>query len=376
MPFALEGPKWGDSTYGTRATVTWSFADLDLEPTLAQTYSGYPDFTATISGPFRDLVRGAFATWDEIADIDFVEVADSTASNIRLGEHPIDGRASPGENSTVGTANYWYSGGVFQTVAIEFDVDAFDTTQVFFNTALHEIGHGLGLDHSTAPADVMYPVQNAQNAGGLSVGDMSGARRLYTGGSTFEGGAANDLLIGGAGPDLIVGRGGDDLVRGGDGAELVFGGDGADLVYGNAGADIVYGNVGQDTLYGGQANDALYGGQNDDLIYGNLQNDVLYGGRGNDVLYGGQGNDLMAGGLGDDTLIGGPGADRYFFNLNNGRDLILGFSGAEGDKLDFGGQTYTAVDDGNGGTLFTLSGGGTVDIAGVSPGAVNPSLFA
>jgi hypothetical protein len=33
-------------------------------------------------------------------------------------------------------------------------------------------------------------------------------------------------------------------------------------------------------------------------------------------------------------------------------------------------------DDGNGGTLFTLSGGGTVDLAGVAPGTVSPAFFA
>ena len=376
MPYTLIGPKWGGATYGTRATVTWSFADLDLEPALAQTYAGYPNFTATISGGYRDLVRGAFSVWDQIADIDFVEVSDSTASNIRLGEYPIDGRAPPGGTSTVGRADAWFSSGTFRTVAIEFDVDAFDTPNVFFNTALHEIGHALGLDHSSSPSDVMHPVQNAQNAAGLSVGDIAGARFLYTGGGTFEGTAASDLLIGGAGPDFIVGHAGEDTVRGGEGAELVFAGDGADIVYGNLGGDIVYGNIGNDALYGGLGADALYGGQNDDAIYGNLDNDVLYAGRGNDVLYGGQGDDLLAGGFGDDVMIGGLGADRYFINITNGRDLILGFSAEEGDRLDFAGQTYTASDDGNGGTLFTLSGGGTVDVAGVAPGAVSPGFFA
>jgi Ca2+-binding RTX toxin-like protein len=59
------------------------------------------------------------------------------------------------------------------------------------------------------------------------------------------------------------------------------------------------------------------------------------------------------------VLIGGVGADRYVFGANSGADSIFGFSQGEGDKLDFGGQTLTSADDGQGGTLFTLSGGGT-----------------
>jgi hypothetical protein len=42
------------------------------------------------------------------------------------------------------------------------------------------------------------------------------------------------------------------------------------------------------------------------------------------------------------------------FGTSNGADLILGFSTAQGDKLDFGGQTYTVSDDGNNGTLFDV----------------------
>jgi hypothetical protein len=71
------------------------------------------------------------------------------------------------------------------------------------------------------------------------------------------------------------------------------------------------------------------------------------------------------------VLIGGVGADRYVFGANSGADSIFGFSQGEGDKLDFGGQTLTSADDGQGGTLFTLSGGGTVDLAGVARASVN-----
>jgi hypothetical protein len=49
------------------------------------------------------LVRAAFDAWEAALDIDFVEVADSAASNIRLGWDAIDG-----EYGMVGQMAYTY----------------------------------------------------------------------------------------------------------------------------------------------------------------------------------------------------------------------------------------------------------------------------
>jgi Ca2+-binding RTX toxin-like protein len=185
-----------------------------------------------------------------------------------------------------------------------------------------------------------------------------------------------DYLSGNSQRNVIHGLAGNDTVTGGFGNDLIYGNQGDEAIYGNQGDDTVYGGQGADSAYGGQGNDAVYGNFGADAIYGNFGNDTLYGGQDNDLLFGGQDSDLLVGGLGNDTLAGGIGADIYRFGGNSGADLILGFSSSEGDKLDFGGQTFTFSDDGNGGTRFTLSGGGSVDLAGVAPAAVTPSFFA
>ena len=92
------------------------------------------------------------------------------------------------------------------------------------------------------------------------------------------------------------------------------------------------------------------------------------GQRGWNILSGG-------GNLGNDTLVGGLGADTFAFGLSSGADVINGFSSAEGDWLSFGGQTYTFSDDGRGGALFTLSGGGTVDLTGVAASSITMTFF-
>jgi serralysin len=148
------------------------------------------------------------------------------------------------------------------------------------------------------------------------------------------------------------------------------------VVYGNQGADLVYGNPGADTLFGGQDADTLFGGQDADVVYGNLGNDVVYGNLGADILYGGRGDDVLVGGQGDDILVGGLGADLYRFDANSGRDLILGFDQAAGDRLDLQGQSYTLGTAADGSAQLTLAGGGLVDLAGVRADQINASYFA
>ena len=169
---------------------------------------------------------------------------------------------------------------------------------------------------------------------------------------------------------------GNDTVQAGDGADLIYGNQGQDIVYGNMGADTLYGGQDGDMLFGGQSSDAIYGNLGADIAYGNLGNDTLFGGQGNDVLYGGQGNDLLFGHLGNDTLVGGLGADRFSFGPGSGADLILGFDQASGDRIDLQGQTYSLGQDAQGNALLILSGGGTIDLVGVTQGQVSASFFA
>ncbi|WP_061933701.1 SwmB domain-containing protein [Aureimonas sp. AU22] len=212
------------------------------------------------------------------------------------------------------------------------------------------------------------------------------------------------------GPDLVTGTAAADTISGGLGADTMGGGLGDDVLYGNQGADILFGNQGNDMLYGGKDDDAIYGGRDDDYIEGNLGddyvegnlgndlilgnqgddtvngnqgNDTVHGGQGNDLVHGGQGDDLVFGdlgddeiwgGLGNDTLIGGEGADTFAFGLGSGLDVVADFNAADGDRLDFQGQAYVVQDVG-GSAVFSLAGGGTVVLTGVSAGSLDAGAF-
>ncbi|GJE58618.1 hypothetical protein MPOCJGCO_0700 [Methylobacterium trifolii] len=84
---------------------------------------------------------------------------------------------------------------------------------------------------------------------------------------------------------------------------------------------------------------------------------------------------MLSGDLGNDVLSGDLGADRYVFGPNSGADLILGFDRADGDRIDLQGQSYALGTAPDGNALLVLSGGGTVELAGIAPGRVDGGFF-
>ena len=191
--YALENFKWGSSILGTPSgEVDWSFATSNFAGALTQ-------FDSFLTGMFQTEVAQAFARWESVADVDFHQVSDSAASDIRLGLSHIDGL-----NNIVGEEQSSFSNGSETASVISFDMDegwsVVNGTLVtaggwsFYVVALHEIGHALGLDHYNVTPAIMNAVLNP-SVSDLTQSDIDGAQAIYgasLGVATFAAGQLAD----------------------------------------------------------------------------------------------------------------------------------------------------------------------------------------
>ncbi len=213
-------------------------------------------------------------------------------------------------------------------------------------------------------------------------------------GETLHGTVWSDDLRGAGGDDVLFGGTGNDRIDGGLGRDAMTGGSGNDIYIVDDRHDRVFEarDQGQDRVMA-SASFALAGRHVEDLtltgtgtingsgnsldntIFGNGADNTLRGGGGRDSLNGGAGNDTLVGGAGDDALTGGMGADLFRFEVRSGNDSVTDFRFGQGDRIDLMGQTYSIHQTSNGNALLELSGGGSIQLQGISPDHVESGFF-
>ncbi|MEP0870255.1 hypothetical protein NDA01_10630 [Trichocoleus desertorum AS-A10] len=210
----------------------------------------------------------------------------------------------------------------------------------FLSTALHEIGHVLGI--GTAPVfkatgqGAAFSGPNARDVnGGLPIpldpdlghiqdGFLSGGQPVLMG-ATNPGVRQTITRLDAA---MLADIGYQVAGFQTQGFTPAIATPGADLVFGTVLADTLDGLEGNDRIQGDAGNDFLSGGSGDDILFGQADHDTLVGQTGNDQLVGGAGDDFLLGELGNDTLFGGAGRDVFRFGAANGADVIGDFVAA------------------------------------------------
>ncbi|HSJ87916.1 MAG TPA: matrixin family metalloprotease [Anaerolineales bacterium] len=186
--YALTGSKWGSSTQGTSGgTITYSF----MGNAISFATEGFGNSVALTSLPgfqpcFITKIQNAFAAWQAVANIQFVQVNDNGAAfnaagatgDIRIGAHAFDG-----PSGTLAHAYYPPPNG--NSAAGDLHFDSAENWSCTTNgtdiaiVALHEIGHSLGLSHeNTTAVAVMDPFYNSSLTG-LQSDDISGVESVY-----------------------------------------------------------------------------------------------------------------------------------------------------------------------------------------------------
>jgi len=170
----------------------------------------YYDFRPTIMGQGNwitskeeNLARASLQMWSQVSHVNFIQNSGAPATSIlNIGVTPIDGPWN-----VLGRGGYGYTsaGGFWHIVNGVAALDAMENWDLrrgngdvpgtidFFTVMSHEIGHALGLDHSSNPNDVMYPYYvGARNW--LSSGDIQSVQTLYAGSAGGSAGAGFGAL--------------------------------------------------------------------------------------------------------------------------------------------------------------------------------------
>lgn len=419
--------KLGNAAPGQGLVVTYSFA------TSASVWSeDYPntllaDTALAMSADQQMAARRALAEWQQIAQLDFVEVQE-TADQVGVLRFARS-------DFTSGAIAFLIDGGGPHGADIWFGTDMDATAGLLgpgsygYLAFVHEVGHALGLKHPHKPprilpgnedwlgASVMsyrsFPGQPTDDSltseifpeGPMAL-DVEAVRFLYGKRAVATG---DDVYRFGPGErhfQTIVDDGGNDLLDGSGHVESLT----IDLRMGawslvgepyawipgffsDAGSfpgsvrtalDTVIeragGGRGDDRITGNGAANILAGHGGDDIIAARQGSDTLQGGAGNDHLLGQEGDDFLLGQDGQDRLEGGAGADRLhggpladILDGGAGADDLFGADGPDrlgggaGDDRVHGGDGRDILAGGQG--TDRLGGGAGDDLLNGGPGS-------
>lgn len=175
----LDGPSWD------KRALTWSLARFPDNPAVR-----YP-FSSFVSGRYEADVSRAFNRWESASALRFARVDDSTDAaripDIRIGFGRLEGNtvgdalAASANDVLVPGARVRLQDPAPATYATgpNGNLTLTDTPTNFYQVALHEIGHTLGLDHSSDPRAVMYATAYGPRNTDLNASDIAAIRALY-----------------------------------------------------------------------------------------------------------------------------------------------------------------------------------------------------
>ncbi|XP_019155206.1 PREDICTED: metalloendoproteinase 4-MMP [Ipomoea nil] len=142
----------------------------------------------------KSVFRKAFSRWSAAIPVNFTEADDYPSADIKIGFY--NGNHGDGEpfDGVLGILAHAFSpeNGRFhldaaETWAVDFDQQKAKAAVDLESVATHEIGHILGLAHSSVKEAIMYPSLSPRTKKvGLRVDDVEGIQALYGSNPNFK----------------------------------------------------------------------------------------------------------------------------------------------------------------------------------------------